>query len=68
MASIVSKIMHKPLFITAHGMDINNFENSRIFNYFISYSLNSSFKSIAVSEDLAKKMRLMVMIIIKLWL
>ncbi|BDZ71827.1 glycosyltransferase [Methanobacterium petrolearium] len=60
MASIVSKIMHKPLFITAHGMDINNFENSRIFNYFISYSLNSSFRSIAVSEDLAKKMRLMV--------
>lgn len=60
MASIVSKIMHKPLFITVHGMDINNFENSRIFNYFIASSLNSSFKSIAVSEDLGKKMRLMV--------
>lgn len=60
MASIVSKLMHKPLFITAHGMDINNFENSRIFNYFIASSLNSSFKSIAVSEDLAKKMELMV--------
>jgi len=60
VASIVSKLMHKPLFITAHGMDINNFENSRIFNYFIASSLNSSFKSIAVSEDLAKKMRFMV--------
>jgi N-acetyl-alpha-D-glucosaminyl L-malate synthase BshA len=60
IASLVSKIMRKPLFITAHGMDINNFENQRFFNYFISHSLNSSYKSIAVSEDLANKMRLMV--------
>lgn len=59
-ASVVSKIMHKPIFITAHGMDINNFKNSKIFNYFLAFSLNSSSKSIAVSEDLAKKMRLMV--------
>lgn len=60
IASVVSKIMGKPLFITAHGMDINNFENRPIFNYFISRSLNSSSKSIAVSEDLAKKMRAMI--------
>lgn len=60
IASIVSKIMGKSLFITAHGMDINNFENKPFFNYFISRSLNSSTKSIAVSEDLAKKMRAMV--------
>jgi len=59
IASIVSKVMGKPLFITAHGMDINNFENKPFFNYFISRSLNSSSKSIAVSEDLAKKMRAM---------
>lgn len=60
IAAVVSKIMNKPLFVTAHGMDINNFEKSRIFNHFIASSLNSSFKSIAVSEDLAKKMKLMV--------
>ncbi|WP_157931995.1 glycosyltransferase [Methanobacterium subterraneum] len=60
IASMVSKIMNKPLFTTAHGMDINNFENQRIFNYFISVTLNSSFKAIAVSEDLARKMKLMV--------
>ncbi len=60
MSSIASKIMGKPLFITAHGMDINNFEKKPFFNYFISRAMNSSSKSIAVSEDLAKKMRKMV--------
>lgn len=60
IASIISKIMSKPLVITAHGMDINNFENQSFFNFFISLSLNSSSKSIAVSEDLAKTMRSMV--------
>jgi len=60
IGSLISKLMGIPLFITAHGMDINNFEDRRLFNYFISSSLNSSHKSIAVSEDLAKKMRLLV--------
>ena len=60
IGAIVSKIMNIPLFITAHGMDITNFENQRFFNYFISYSLNSSHKSIAVSEDLARKLKSLV--------
>lgn len=54
---IVAKVMRKPVFITSHGMDINNFENSSFFKKLITFSLNNCNKAIAVSEDLAKKMR-----------
>lgn len=54
---IVAKIMKKPVFITAHGMDINNFENSSFFKQLIKFSLNNCNKAIAVSSDLAEKMR-----------
>lgn len=53
---IVAKIIRKPVFVTAHGMDINNFENNSIFKKLITFSLNNCNKAIAVSEDLAKKM------------
>jgi len=54
---IVTKILKKPIFITVHGMDINNFENSSIFKRLITFSLNNCTKAIAVSDNLAKKMR-----------
>lgn len=54
---IVAKILKKPIFITVHGMDINNFENSSIFKRLITFSLNNCTKTIAVSDNLAKKMR-----------
>jgi len=53
---IIAKIMRKPVFITSHGMDINNFENNYFFKKLITFSLNNCNKAIAVSEDLAKKM------------
>jgi N-acetyl-alpha-D-glucosaminyl L-malate synthase BshA len=53
---IVAKIIRKPVFVTSHGMDINNFENNSIFKKLITFSLNNCNKAIAVSEDLAKKM------------
>lgn len=56
---IVAKIMKKPVFITAHGMDINNFENNSFFKQLITFSLNNCNKAIAVSNDLAGKMRLL---------
>lgn len=52
---IVAKIMKKPVFITAHGMDINNFENSSFFKRLITFSLKNCNKAIVVSSDLAKK-------------
>lgn len=53
---IVSKIMRIPIVITAHGMDINNFENKILFKQLLSFSLRHCNKAIAVSADLAKKM------------
>lgn len=53
---IVAKIMQKNVFITAHGMDITNFEDNSFFKRIIKFSLNNSSKSIAVSKNLAKKM------------
>jgi N-acetyl-alpha-D-glucosaminyl L-malate synthase BshA len=52
---IVAKIMKKPVFITAHGMDINNFKNSSFFKRLITFSLNNCNKAVAVSSDLAGK-------------
>jgi N-acetyl-alpha-D-glucosaminyl L-malate synthase BshA len=54
---IVAKLTRLNSFITAHGMDINNFEVNSIYGRLISFSLNSCNVAIAVSEDLAKKMR-----------
>lgn len=54
---IVGKIRRRPVFITSHGMDINNFENNPFFKRLITFSLNNCNNAIAVSEDLAKKMR-----------
>ena len=53
---IVAKIIRKPIFITAHGMDLTNFENDPFFKKLIAFSLRNSNKVIAVSEFLAKKM------------
>ena len=57
IAAIVSKLMKIPLFITAHGMDIYNFEQYFIFRRIMLFSLNSCNKAIAVSEDLVEKIR-----------
>jgi len=67
---LVSKIFGIPIFITTHGMDITthdidegplknvkNFEEHSIFKRLISYSLNNSDKIIAVSGDLADRIR-----------
>lgn len=54
---IVAKIVRKPIIITSHGMDITNFENSSFFIKLITFSLNNCDKAIAVSKDLAEKMR-----------
>jgi N-acetyl-alpha-D-glucosaminyl L-malate synthase BshA len=59
IAAIVAKIMQLPLFITVHGIDIYNFENDQIFKRVIRFSLNSSEKAIAVSDDLVEKMELL---------
>jgi N-acetyl-alpha-D-glucosaminyl L-malate synthase BshA len=53
---IVAKIMGKPVFITAHGMDVNNFEEKTFFKLLIQFSLNNCNKAIAVSKNLALKM------------
>lgn len=57
LAVIVTKIFRIHSFVTAHGMDINNFQNNMIFSNLISFSLNHSDKVIAVSTDLAEKIK-----------
>ena len=57
IGAIVAKIMRKPLFITSHGMDINNFENSPLFRWLIKFSLKNCNNAIAVSGDLGEKIR-----------
>jgi L-malate glycosyltransferase len=57
MGVIVAKIVRKPIVITSHGMDITNFENSSFFIKLIMFSLNNCDKTVAVSKDLAKKIR-----------
>ncbi len=72
VAIIVAKIMRVPVVVTAHLMDITthgtdvgplenivDFESNFIFRRLILFSLNSSRKIIAVSEDLANKIELM---------
>lgn len=54
---IVAKIMGCPCVITSHGMDINNFDVKSIYGHLISFSLNHCNKAIAVSVDLAEKMK-----------
>ena len=53
----VAKIMGCPSFITAHGMDINNFDTKSIYGHLISFSLNHCDKVISVSGDLAETMK-----------
>ena len=72
VAILVSKIMRLPVVVTAHLMDITthgtdvgplenivDFESNFIFKRLIMFSLNSSNKIIAVSEDLATKIEQM---------
>ena len=54
---IVAKILRCPSIITSHGMDINNFDAKSIYGHLISFSLNQCNKAIAVSADLAEKMK-----------
>ena len=54
---IVAKIMGCPSFITAHGMDINNFDAKSLYGHLISFSLNHCDKAIAVSENIAETMK-----------
>lgn len=69
---IVAKILRIPVFITAHLMDITthgadagplenikDFESNFIFRNLIRFSLNSSTKIVAVSQDLSDKIELM---------
>lgn len=50
---IVGKIMGKPVFITTHGMDVNNFIETSFLKQLMLFSLKSCDKIICVSEDLA---------------
>lgn len=72
VAILVSKIMRLPVVVTAHLMDITthgtdvgplenivDFESNLIFKRLIMFSLNSSNKIIAVSEDLSTKIEQM---------
>lgn len=72
VAILVAKIMHVPVVITAHLMDITthgadvgplenivDFESNFFFRRLIMFSLNSAKKIIAVSDDLSKKIALM---------
>ncbi len=72
VAIIVGKILRLPVVITAHLMDITthgtdvgplenivDFESNFIFKHLIMFSLNSSRKIIAVSQDLANKIEQM---------
>ncbi len=56
IGSIIAFLTNIPFFVTAHGMDVNSDVNI-IYRSLISFSLNHCDKSIAVSEDLAKKMQ-----------
>ena len=55
---IVAKIMRKPVYITAHGMDITSFEKDPFFKRLLAFSLINCNKAIAVSEYLAKIIRI----------
>lgn len=72
VAIIVSKFLRIPVVVTAHLMDITthgadvgplenivDFESNFIFKHLITFSLNSANKIIAVSEDLAGRIRKM---------
>lgn len=59
IVAITTKFIRLPFFVTAHGMDINRFVDSFIFTHLIAYALNSSDRTIAVSENLAEKMKSM---------
>ncbi len=57
VGAIIAKLLNVPFFITAHGMDVYNFEKYSIFRHILLFSLNSGDSAIAVSEDLVEKMR-----------
>lgn len=54
---IVAKILKKPIFITVHGMDVNNFMKNLPFRMLIQFSLNNSAQIITVSKDLAENIK-----------
>ena len=54
---IVAKILRKPVLITAHGMDVTNFENRPYFRRLLTFSLINCNKAIAVSRFLANKIK-----------
>ena len=54
---LVAKIMRKPVFITSHGMDVTSFEDKKLFKMLIKFSLNNCNYVLAVSEDLAVKIK-----------
>ena len=54
---IVAKIVRKPVFITAHGMDVTNFLEHTFFKRLLSFSFKNCDKVIAVSEYLSEKIR-----------
>lgn len=54
---VVAKILGRPSVITSHGMDINNFDAKSTYGHLISFSLNHCDKAIAVSGNLAEKMK-----------
>lgn len=56
VAVLVSKIMKIPIFITVHGMDVNNYIEHP-FKRLISFTLKNCDMVITVSNDLAKKVK-----------
>ncbi len=59
IAAVVSKLMGIPLFTTAHGMDVYNFQQYSLFRRIMIFSFNASFKSLAVSKDLVNSMEIL---------
>ena len=54
-AILFSKIVHKPVIITAHGGDINIYTERKLLRRMIVWALSTSDAVIAVSETLKKK-------------
>lgn len=57
IAIFVAKIIGIPLFITIHGMDVNNYINHPLFKHLLSFTLGNSDMVFVVSDDLAEKVK-----------
>lgn len=57
VAILVAKLLGIPLFITVHGMDVNNYINHPLFKHLLSFTLGNCDNVIVVSNDLAEKVR-----------